>query len=149
MGKWVHRLSNVDIEARQGTCANCGNVKLYLKENKPFCSVAVQARNAVRRSENPQGTPAWKRHGLSQVRYDQMLIDQDYSCKICGKHTDENGRALSVDHDHTCCPDSRSCGKCIRGLLCQTCNVGIGMFADRLDIMYNAISYLKDYENLG
>jgi hypothetical protein len=32
----------------------------------------------------------------------------------------------------------------IRGLLCQQCNSGIGMFRDNVDFMKNAIAYIED-----
>jgi len=35
-------------------------------------------------------------------------------------------QAIFVDHNHACCPEKRSCGKCRRGLLCLRCNIGLG-----------------------
>jgi len=43
---------------------------------------------------------------------------------------------LVVDHCH-------STGK-VRGLLCSNCNRGIGMLQERVDILQNAIDYLKE-----
>jgi hypothetical protein len=49
---------------------------------------------------------------------------------------------LAVDHDHNCCPSKKTCGKCIRGLLCMDCNRGLGYFRDDTARLDRAISYL-------
>lgn len=58
-------------------------------------------------------------------------------CFICGSH--EN---LEIDHDHTCC-SIRSCGKCIRGVLCGNHNRGIGHFYDDPEMLEAAAAYLR------
>ena len=40
------------------------------------------------------------------------------NCEACGRVA-----TLSVDHDHACCPGQMSCGRCIRGSICQPCNL--------------------------
>lgn len=35
---------------------------------------------------------------------------------------------LAIDHDHECHPAGQACKNCIRGLLCFSCNAGIGRF---------------------
>jgi hypothetical protein len=64
-----------------------------------------------------------------------MQEAQDYSCAICGKHEDELGYKLRVDHNH----DS---GK-VRGLLCNGCNTSLGHFGDSVDGLQKAIDYLN------
>lgn len=80
--------------------------------------------------------------GITLARYEEMLANQGGGCAICGGQT-KDGRAFFVDHDHSCCPGQRTCGKCIRGLLCGDCNLGIGYFDDNISRMTVAIAYLR------
>lgn len=75
-----------------------------------------------------------RRYGLSATEYEGRLAEQDGYCAICGRHAELFGKPLAVDHDHT----TRE----IRGLLCDDCNLGLGKFRDRIDLLEEAISYL-------
>lgn len=52
------------------------------------------------------------------------------SCDLCGRRLQRHRGGIQalphIDHDHTCCPGSRSCGNCVRGILCEGCNLQIG-----------------------
>jgi len=80
-----------------------------------------------------------RKYGLSLDRYDALLLSQDGACAICRKLAKD---FLQVDHDHQCCQGQRSCGRCIRGLLCRTCNTAIGLFHDDRQIIQRVLSYL-------
>lgn len=70
------------------------------------------------------------RYNITPEQYDELLLAQGGGCAIC-KTKDPQGKSkefFSVDHDHTCCPGTRSCGKCVRGLLCVRCNNSVGWF---------------------
>lgn len=82
-----------------------------------------------------------RRHNLTGRAHDAILATQRGACAICGESC-RTGRNLAVDHDHECCPGKRSCGTCIRGLLCADCNNGLGRFRDDPALLIRAAQYL-------
>jgi hypothetical protein len=73
-----------------------------------------------------------KLYRVTQECYDAQLARQDGRCAICRcLPEDVQTRPLFVDHDHTCCPKTPTCGGCNRGLLCGPCNVAMAAY-DRL-----------------
>jgi hypothetical protein len=78
------------------------------------------------------------KYNLTQNDYEKMLINQNYSCAICGIHREDLNKDLAVDHCHLT-------GK-IRGLLCANCNSGIGFFKENLFKLKSAIKYIKKHK---
>jgi hypothetical protein len=79
------------------------------------------------------------RHGLDRDAYDELLKLQDGHCALC-----PNELNLVVDHDHSCCSTKcRSCGGCIRGLLCNVCNLRLSVLERDLDWLERAIEYIS------
>jgi hypothetical protein len=65
-------------------------------------------------------------YGPTLEQFDLILAAQNYACAMCHEPFGE-GQLIHVDHDHACCRGkNRSCGECIRGLLCHTCNIALG-----------------------
>lgn len=90
-----------------------------------------------------------KRHyNLTIEEYQEKIEEQSYSCAICKISLDEMPVNFAVDHDHACCPNrKKSCGKCVRGLLCSMCNGLLGFAKDSPEILMNAIEYLNKYSD--
>lgn len=105
-----------------------------------------EQRNAYHRARYAADAPRQKSRrrerqmNVSQERYDTMLAAQGGVCAIC-KQPETVTRhgaviALSVDHDHACCVgNGRSCGDCVRGLLCLFCNRKVGWLEGHRDII--------------
>jgi hypothetical protein len=67
------------------------------------------------------------RYNVTPEWFDATLEAQGGKCAICPSEiSGTRGFRMSVDHDHACCPGSRSCGKCVRGILCLNCNNSLG-----------------------
>lgn len=76
-------------------------------------------------------------YGLTEAQYQAMLEGQDGKCAICGSRHGlaSKKHPLYVDHCH-------STGK-VRGLLCNRCNAGLGMFQDQPALLVRALNYLS------
>jgi Recombination endonuclease VII. len=80
------------------------------------------------------------RYNVSADWYAVTLEYQGGVCAICKQLEPE--KAFAVDHDHCCCPGDNSCGKCVRGLLCQLCNMSVERF-EKPGWADNASAYLS------
>lgn len=106
------------------------------KESSALQSYCNPCRLAAARERNLRNV-----YGITPAQYDALLEMQGGACAICGGQPYE-GRSFAVDHDHRCCPGQKSCGKCLRGLLCQECNMALGKVRDSKQLLLNAIRYL-------
>lgn len=94
-------------------------------------------------------TRMWADHHITWDQWYDLIVEQYYKCAgNCGKpcEPDEYDFVSSlwqVDHDHKCCPGSRSCGKCVRGVLCRSCNLALGLVEDNIENLRGLIAYLE------
>jgi len=75
-------------------------------------------------------------YGISLEKYDDLLKSQLGLCAIC--RTDNPGGKGDFHVDH--CHDTKK----VRGLLCQSCNIGLGHFKDSIKFLESAIEYLRE-----
>ena len=136
MGKWVHRLAELDVPNRTGLCINCGVVKVKRVNNRYACIISIE-ENRRRRKTWPSTTPSGNRnvkdHSIREAWIKEAKIKQAGKCAIC----DTIPARFHLDHDH-------ATGKW-RSLLCHNCNVGLGFFADDPIRLASAIEYLNKH----
>lgn len=136
-------------DGRTGTRA--GYLAHYYLNEEP-CAACVRgnaATVAAEKAADPEVSLKRNlryKYQLSVEDYREILERQGGRCAICRADapTDIRTDRFHVDHDHACCPGTRSCGKCTRGLLCHACNTALGNFKDDPEILRAALRYLSD-----
>jgi transposase len=117
--------------------------KRQYQADNPDKVKASQAKWRGRRTDYNRSYKLAAAYGLVAGEYEALLAQQGDVCAIC-KKPPQGRRPLHVDHDHACCPTARkTCGRCVRGLLCNHCNRGLGAFMDDEDLLVAAVDYLK------
>lgn len=77
------------------------------------------------------------------ILYSEFLAMAQKGCNVCGEFTE---RHLQVDHDHNCCNKPSSCGKCVRGVVCNRCNQTIGKLEqNKIRADHPLIEKVKEY----
>lgn len=106
------------------SCKKCTgkNTKKYSKAN-PLRRKAIIIKN---------------KYGLSWDNYLLLFSFQDNKCAICPNSVTKE---VSVDHDHKL---KKGVKGFVRGLLCKTCNWGLGSFKDSPDLLRKAAEYLEE-----
>lgn len=111
-------------------CAKCKEAE---REISSYC---YSCHNLMTRVYNEKHLgPRWRRYGLRKSDVECMREEQGNCCAICG---DSFETVIEhVDHDHRA-------GGGVRGLLCSSCNQGLGNFKDDVDRLQAAVVYLLE-----
>lgn len=126
-----------------------GRICLTCNEWKPWSAFASDKRHSTGKTSNCMDCSRWRsllaQYGVSKDQWDAMFAAQDGACALCCESSPE--RRLGVDHEHACCGANNACPKCIRGLLCDTCNRMIGL-AERKPKMRQLFAFYLDQRPL-
>ena len=75
MGKWVHRLSNVDLQAMKADCVACGRITVYRSGNNVRCATSKRLINdAYAKRGGKRATENIRRKYVAEVGH----------CERCG-----------------------------------------------------------------
>ena len=162
MGKWLHRLLEIDLAKGTAECEGCGRtVGLYLQSGRaPSCKVKRLADKELYRQRHPdkiketgaarrargidrsnwtlkKETPEKRRARKIKSLYGRTVEDID------GIRLAQDGkcaicqreRSLVIDHCHR--------SGVVRGLLCNPCNGAIGFLGDQYASLMVAAEYLR------
>lgn len=145
-----HCISNVNEEAQTGMCSVCGPVSVKRMTNGARswrCRTILKVWSAAH-AKLP-GTRERARNRQYGVDTGALWEAQKGLCALCeepmtlDRKTEEGGQ---VDHDHSCCPGERSCGKCVRGYVHRRCNRLLGDARESPAILRAALGYLERFK---
>ncbi len=95
---------------------------------------SLTSENKKRQAERQRQRRWLITYGLMESDYKVLLYKHSGCCHVCGKKP-AGTKEFHVDHDH-------KTGR-VRGLLCQHCNIALGMVHDDPTILLRMIEYLK------
>lgn len=78
-------------------------------------------------------------YGITLEYYNSLVLSQDGKCAICGRDSNGTRWRFYVDHDH-------ATGQ-VRGLLCHSCNFGLGNFRDSAETIEAALAYIRFHKS--
>lgn len=120
-------------------CRDCGNIsagkKLTGEGNYQWRGgyrtegSEAWATNKLSKGVHSSNKKGWRGPSMNVPRVLKLWKDARGHCQICGRK-----RLLGLDHDH-------KTGN-VRGFLCQSCNLGLGLLGDTLTSTKKAIRYL-------
>lgn len=137
------RLTDEQKEARRQ------QIKMYQRLRRAAMApeekaAELETRRARRKADPAKHLCAELRriYGITFEQYEEMWERQGRACALCttplvlaGSAGQKRGGIANVDHCH-------ATGK-VRGLLCNWCNRGLGLFKDNPAVLVKASAYLK------
>lgn len=125
-------------------CRTCGETLRYEHGSKQCVACSRRVKYAYNKSEHGKrmnrNRELLKSYGISIDQFEAMFRLANGKCEICNIELKPKGwskDSVAIDHNH-------KTGK-VRGILCNSCNRGIGHFFDDVDILNNSVKYLEKY----
>lgn len=123
-------------------CTKCGVKPMYLKAKYPsYCSDCKLEANRITYAKKNDIENKYNnaRRNYNLSKKDFLLLIKKRQCNICQKKL--SLKEINIDHCHTT--------KKVRGILCQSCNYGLGFFKDNKSLLVRAVDYLNESNQLS
>lgn len=117
--------------------ANKEKIKANNAKNYSANAKEIKEKKRLYRNANKEKVAISKRkskYGISAEKFMEMVRLQNNKCAICGEEM--------IGYNNQCVDHNHSTG-IIRGLLCNPCNRALGYFKDDIEIIKNAVDYMR------
>lgn len=123
----------------QSECIVCSSIRRKPTDESRRRDRARYALDPVGRSPTKaqrMSSDLKRYYGITMADFERLHAEQNGLCAIC-QTPPTKGRRLCVDHSHVT--------GAVRGLLCTSCNQGIGLLLDAPQVLRNAAAYLESH----
>ena len=103
-----------------------------------------RSSNTGLRPECKECNALQKKARLYGLTREEILSLCEPGCNLCGTEL-EDVQKYHIDHDHSCCSGRGSCGLCVRGATCHSCNVKLISSYEKLPLEMRDWATLNDY----
>lgn len=116
------------VQCPELPCARCESAE---REISSYCRPChnLNGRESRERHGGSRRYHLRKRYGIEPEQFDGLVAEQGGICAIC-----REAAPTHLDHDH-------ETGR-VRGVLCVSCNNGLGLFRDDIARLRQALNYL-------
>ena len=113
----------------------CKKAMKKWRTNNPEKAKEADRRWRVNNPDKLRNKHLKRKFGITLEQFNLMFDSQKGRCQICDKHEEE--KLLAVDHNHRT--------GMVRGLLCNNCNLSLGLINEDIKILQNMIKYIQNY----
>ena len=123
-----------DLQVANGKKTHCKRGHEFTPENTKI--LGNGSRRCIACQQAALYASNYKKYGISYEDKVRLMEEQGGLCKICKDPFPDNPRKIHLDHFHE--------DGTIRGVLCGSCNYGIGCFRDSPERLMAAAQYLME-----
>lgn len=129
-------------DGRRSDCKACGkrSVQKWEREN-PTKVRRTNNKSVQKHREGKFNTNTWKCRGIdfTQEKYETRLKKQAGVCAICKRPNPSKKKRFALDHNH-------DTGQ-VRGVVCDRCNLIVGIIEKDPTIIKASLQYLETWED--
>ena len=129
-------------DGKQSWCRTCfgewhkgyEHERRHNPETRPLVLARDKRGNQKRTRLDHRRNNLRRKHGLSLEEWERIFETQGRRCAACGSEGPRSKKGWATDHSHLT-------GK-VRGILCQPCNMVLGLVTESVSTLRGLIAYL-------
>lgn len=138
---WQERLANLTgVKIKEGVPLT--ETQAQTLANRVLAEKPLRIRDLPKEERKEYQNKAKKKqrlkaYGITEEDFRIILKEQQGACAVCKTFLIDGA---CVDHDHAT--------GIVRGILCKKCNLGLGHFSDKPEVLLEAANYIARFQTL-